>query len=165
MKTLILVRHAEASEGMSDKNRSLTSGGMIDAARMGKHLAPKLAGVQSLIASPAERTVMTSQVLAEQIGFDFDKLQTIDELYEGSPRHYLAVVNGLSESMTTVMIVGHNPTITYLAEYLSHEELGNIPTCGIVGITFEGITWGQVSGRLGKLAFYDSPDKMIGMSF
>ena len=140
MKTLILVRHAEASEDMIDKGRSLTSGGMIDAARMAKHLADKLEGIQVLIASSAERTIMTAQVLAEQIGFDFEKHQAVDELYEGSPRHYLAVVNGLAETAEKVMIVGHNPSITYLAEYLSHEQLGNVPTCGIVGITFENQT-------------------------
>ncbi len=165
MKTLILVRHADASEGGTDKYRSLSANGMIDAARLGKHLAPQLTGIDTLIASSAERTQMTAQVLSEQIGFDFDKLQLVEELYEGSPRHYIGVINTLPETAQKVMIVGHNPSITYLAEYLTHEELGNLPPCSIVSMHFENITWAEVTGRLGKLDFYDSPNKTLGLSF
>jgi phosphohistidine phosphatase len=164
MKTLFLVRHAEATYGsVTDKQRSLSSGGMIDAARMGKHCSAKLAGVQYLIASPAERTLMTAQVLSEQIGFDFGKVHLAEDLYEGSPRNYLATVNTIPEGYDQVMMIGHNPSITYLAEYLSHAQIGDMPTCGIVAIQFSDLKWTEVSGRTGKLLFFNSPDKLMGM--
>ena len=48
-KTLYLVRHAQASESVSpDLYRPLVPNGMIDAARMGKHLASKMQGVAKL---------------------------------------------------------------------------------------------------------------------
>ena len=163
---LYLVRHAEAESpagGFNDFYRSLTPHGMIDAARMGRWLKSKVEPLTKLISSPAERTRMTTFVFSEQLGVAEDKIIYNENLYEGGPRHYLNAVNELNDKDTAVMLVGHNPGITYFAEYLTHDEFGNVPTAGVVGIAFENLSWLQVSGRTGKLIFYDSPEKLMGM--
>ncbi|MFN8356866.1 MAG: histidine phosphatase family protein [Spirosomataceae bacterium] len=163
---LYLVRHAEAEQpagGFNDFYRTLTTQGLIDAARMGRLLKTKIEPVSRLISSPAERALMTSRVFAEQIGFNQETITFIEELYEGSPRNYLNAIHGISEDCQAAMLVGHNPGISYFAEYLTHEVLGNVPTAGVVGIAFEALTWTEVTGRKGKLLFYDSPEKLIGL--
>ncbi len=164
-KTLYLVRHAEAEQpagGAYDFQRSLTPQGLIDSARMGRLMAEKHLVIQALISSTAERTRMTAQVFAEQLGFNFEKTQFIQDLYEGAPRYYLNAINAIPEEVTEAMIVGHNPSITYLSEYLCHEILGTVPTCSIVAISFENMAWAEISNRTGKLVFYDSPEKLGG---
>ncbi len=164
-KLLYLVRHAEAEQpaGTSyDFQRSLTPQGLIDAARMGRLLNEKPIQLDVLISSPAERTRMTAQVLAEQLGFNFAKTQFIEDLYEGAPRYYLAAINAIPETVHSAVIVGHNPSITYLSEYLCHEILGTVPPCGVVAIAFEQLNWAEVSSRTGRLIFYDSPEKLAG---
>lgn len=163
-KTLYLVRHAEASQSVSpDLVRPLVPNGMIDAARMGRHLASKMQGIDLIVTSNAERTQMTAQVFCEQLGIDNKVVRVEPALYESSPKHYLDVVNGLSEEVDSVMIVGHNPSISYFAEYLTHEEIGSMPTCGVVGMTFENLTWAEVSKKTGHMTFYDSPDGIMGI--
>ncbi|MES2519462.1 MAG: histidine phosphatase family protein [Bacteroidota bacterium] len=163
-KTLYLVRHAEASQSVSpDISRPLVSNGMIDAARMGRHLATKMQGIDVILTSSAERTQMTAQVFCEQLGIDNKKVIVMESLYESSPKHYLDAVNGLSEDVDSVMIVGHNPSISYFAEYLTHEEIGSMPTCGVVGMTFDNLKWAEVSKKTGRMTFYDSPDGIMGV--
>ncbi|MDQ1088140.1 histidine phosphatase family protein [Siphonobacter sp. SORGH_AS_1065] len=167
-KTLYLVRHAEAEQpagGAYDFQRSLTAQGLIDSTRMGRVMAEKQIVIQTLISSPAERTRMTAQVFAEQLGFTFEKTQFIQDLYEGAPRYYLAAINQITEDIDSAMLVGHNPSITYLSEYLCHEILGTVPTCSIIAISFENLTWAEVSNRTGKLLFYDSPEKLAGFDY
>lgn len=163
---LYLVRHAEAESpagGFNDFYRSLTPHGMIDAARMGRALKDKVEPLTKLISSPAERTRMTTFVLSEQLGVADDKIFYDENLYEGGPRHYLNAINALKAEDQAIMLVGHNPGITYFAEYLTHGEFGNVPPAGVVGIAFENLNWSEVSGRTGKLIFYDSPEKLMGM--
>ncbi|MCY7351123.1 MAG: histidine phosphatase family protein [Cytophagaceae bacterium] len=164
MRVLYLVRHAEAEKpagGPHDFSRLLNPQGMIDSARMGKLLAKKNIKPDALISSPSERTRLTAEVLAGQIGFDKDKIEYAENLYEGAPRLYLAALNALPDAIQSVLLVGHNPAVTYFAEYLTREQLGNMPTSAVAAIGFEG-TWAEVSGRTGKLIFYDSPEKLAG---
>ncbi len=164
MKILYLVRHAEAekpSGGPYDFKRTLSPQGMIDAARMGNLLAKKGIRPDALVSSPSERTRLTSEVMAEQTGFDQAEIEYVENLYEGAPRTYLAALNALPPSVDSVMLVGHNPSVTYFAEYLTHEQIGDMPTGAVAAIEFPG-TWAEVSGRTGKLRFFDSPEKLAG---
>jgi phosphohistidine phosphatase len=163
-KTLYLVRHAQASDSVSpDLIRPLVANGMIDAARMGRHLASKMQGIDLILTSHAERTQMTAQVFCEQLGIDNQIVRVEEDLYESSPKHYLDAINALSEDMDSVMIVGHNPSISYLAEFLTREEIGSMPTCAVVGMTIENLTWAEVTKKSGHITFYDSPDGILGV--
>jgi phosphohistidine phosphatase len=85
-KTLFLVRHAQASSSVSpDIFRPLTPSGMIDAARMSRHLADKLTGIELILTSNSERTRMTTQVFCEQLKLDEGMIQEEASLYESTP--------------------------------------------------------------------------------
>lgn len=163
-KTLYLVRHAKASDSVSpDLIRPLVASGMIDAARMGRHLASKMQGIDLILTSNSERTRMTAQVFCEQLGIDNQRIKVEEDLYESSPMHYLTALSEVSDSLNSVMIVGHNPSISYLAEFLTGEEIGSMPTCAVVGMTFDNLTWTEITKKSGKMTFYDSPDEFMGV--
>lgn len=162
VKHLLLVRHAQAepySPVIKDEERELTATGVADASRMGKHFQTLQVLPQLIISSPAYRTTTTAQLLAEQLNYEIDKIATEPTLYESSMRNLMAVVNQLNEENKCVIIVSHNPTITYLAEYLTREEIGTIPPCGSVNIRLEGISWQEVSANTGKLVWFEYPGK------
>ena len=164
IKTLYLVRHAQASDSVSpDLIRPLVANGMIDAARMGRHLGSKMQGIDLILTSHAERTQMTAQVFCEQLKLDNQVVKVIEDLYESSPKHYLDALSEVSESMDSVMIVGHNPSISYLAEFLTGEEIGSMPTCAVVGMTIDNLTWTALTKKSGNMNFYDSPDGILGV--
>lgn len=162
VKHLLLIRHAQAeaySPVLRDQDRDLTSAGIMEASRIGKLVQSKRVLPSVILASPARRAIATAELLAAQLGFNESKIKVEPALYESSMRNLIAVVNQLDEQLGQVIIVSHNPTLTYLAEYLTHEEIGNLPTCGVVNIQFENLKWVEVSGKTGKLVWFEYPGK------
>jgi len=167
-KHLIIVRHGEAelpNASQKDFDRQLNTTGFADASRMGKQLLSKPLNNQpiqldSIYASPANRALTTAQLLCEQLGFAYERIIPEPDMYETSVRKLMLLINGLDEQQQTVMLVGHNPHLSYLTEMLTREEIGSLPTCGMAAITFEAQTWSAISGATGKLIWFSHPDSM-----
>jgi phosphohistidine phosphatase len=165
MKILHLVRHAKAeltSNNSKDYYRALAPNGMIDAARMARNLAETGANPSIIVASPAERTTRTAEIFADQLKFDSEKVIYVDELYDGRLQEYLGVITSLDASCKEALLVGHNPNVSYIAEYLSGAEIGDVPTSGIVTIQFDKLEWAEISKKSGTLTSFVSPNQVMG---
>ncbi len=159
-KTLIFMRHAKSDwsiPGQKDFDRILNNRGFNDAPRMGRRLMEKGIKPDLVISSPAIRAKTTAEYVCEQLNYDIDTIQYDEEVYEASVRSLLLVINNLSDKNNCVLIFGHNPTHTYLAEYLTKEVIGNIPTAGAVCIEFEFDSWQLVSEGTGKMKWFEYP--------
>ncbi|MGD1959191.1 MAG: histidine phosphatase family protein [Fulvivirga sp.] len=160
-KTLQLLRHARAMDKTSEQRdieRELNSIGLQNSTRMGINFSKKKEEFDIIITSPAMRAKTTASLIAEQIAYNTAKIHVNDEIYEASIRSLLKVVNQLKDEWDSVLIVGHNPSVTYLAEYLTRGEIGDMTTCGVVKIEFDIESWAEVSEGLGKLVSYEYPD-------
>ena len=71
----------------------------------------------------------------------------------------LHVIKSLDDTISSLMIFGHNPGVTDFANDLCNINIYNIPTCGIVGIRFEADKWKDVEFKTGELMFFDYPKK------
>ncbi|ABG59600.1 SixA phosphatase family protein [Cytophaga hutchinsonii] len=164
-KTLILIRHGKSdwsNNGEKDFDRPLNNRGNMDAPRMGGKLHDMGIMPDLIVSSPSLRTTLTAEYICEQIHYPFEKVDFQEDIYEASVRTLLKVVNELDEKNQTVIIVGHNPGFSYLAEYLSGTVVGNIPTCGIVELTFDLDTWSMVSQNTAKLKNFIYPKMFFG---
>jgi phosphohistidine phosphatase len=85
------------------------------------------------------------------LSFETDDIEQDEDIYEASARSLLNVVNNLDDSLDCIMLFGHNPSFSYLAEYLTKELIGDLPACGVLLIHFELDTWKAVSEGLGKI--------------
>ncbi len=163
-KTLYVVRHAKAEDRaafLTDHDRELVPQGIMAAARMGRHLRATGVVVDRILSSTAPRARHTARVMAEQLGLNPDEVLLDEKLYDGGPKAYLAAVNNVPDTCQTVMVVGHNPDVTYFAEYLTHQDVGSMSKGSVVSITFaEETPWAGVSGRTGSLAFYVTPKEL-----
>ena len=151
MKHLYLLRHARTLEKTGDQrdiDRELNSIGLQNSTRMGINFNNKKSEFDIIITSSAVRAKTTASLIAEQIGYNTSKIHINPEIYEASIRSLLKVVNQLKDEWDTVLIVGHNPSVTYLAEYLTRAEIGDMTTCGVVNIKFEIESWSEVSSSL-----------------
>jgi phosphohistidine phosphatase len=160
MKQLVLIRHAKSEESNAatkDFDRSLNPRGFSDAPKMGLRLREHGEHPQFVISSPAERARLTAEFVLEQVGFATENIHWEEEVYEASARILMHVVNNISEEYDTVWMFGHNPGFTYLAEYLTGEAIGNIPTCGVYAMTFEVGSWAEVSQHTATRKFYMYP--------
>lgn len=160
MKKLILLRHAKSDwsiPGQKDFDRTLNTRGLRVAPKMGNKFVEMETHLDAIISSPAERAKLTAQLVSEQLNFETEQVELDDEIYEASIRTLLQVVNNLDDEYTSVMLVGHNPSFTYLAEYLTNDEIGDMPTCSAVAINFPTNSWMEVSQGLGEKQWFIYP--------
>ena len=159
-KDLYLIRHALASEkeqGQDDIDRFLASDGVQGATKIGYHFNKEGVKPDIIITSPAVRAHSTSILIAEQLNYNTESIHINDELYEASVRILLQVVNRLKASWNTVFIIGHNPSMSYLAEYITRAEIGTIEPAGYVHIQIKMDDWEQVSEGNGEFVVYKDP--------
>lgn len=162
--TLYIVRHAKAEDRaifMADHDRQLTSDGIMVAARVGHYLLEKTILPDVIISSTAPRAKDTAKVVAEQIGYDPAQIQLDELLFDGGPKAYLAALNALPDTTQTAMIVGHNPDVSYLAEFLTHQSIGSMSKGAVIAVTFDNLKWAEVSGRTGNVVFEIEPKKLL----
>ncbi len=110
-----------------------------------------------IISSPAVRAFSTATIIAERLGYEINAIEKNKELYEASITSVLQVINALSDKFDRVFLFGHNPTLTTLVEKLGGRQIGNLPTCGVVGIRFELSSWEMIIEGIGSQFFYDYP--------
>lgn len=159
-KKLFLVRHTEAVGNTgreTDIHRLLTPRGYRDASRIGGKFLEKYAKPDVIISSHAERATRTAELMAEQMKFDLENIILEEGLYEASARTLLNLVSELNDGWGKVLLVGHNPSFSYFAEYITKQDIGNIAPGGIVEIDFEVNSWKEVSGATGVLRSYEPP--------
>ena len=163
-KQLLLVRHAQAHQPhplQKDFERELNATGYAEASRMGRHLREKSLALDAVFSSAANRAKATAQLLTEPLGFSYERIVFDPDIYEATVRKLMQLINGFDEAYASVMVFGHNPHISYLAEFLTHQEIGTLPTCGVVSIGFDDCTWKEITGSMGKLEWIESPEKII----
>lgn len=163
--TLYIVRHAKAEDRatfMADHDRQLTPDGIMAAARIGRYLHGKAINPDVIVSSTAPRAADTARVLAEQLGRDAAPIELDKSLFDGGPKAYLAAVNRQTEDVKSLMIVGHNPDVSYFAEFLTHQSIGSMSKGAVVAITFADVNWSEVSGRTGSVAFQIAPRQLPG---
>lgn len=162
-KTLLLLRHAKAedqSQMFKDFDRELTSRGIMDAARMGRYLRQQGTDIQSIKTSGAARTYQTAKIVAEQMKFEVDDIETLEKLYSGGPQAYLAAINATPDTAQTLLICGHNPDISYFTEYLTSADIGSMQKCSLAIVDFADQTWAEISGKTGNLVKLLTPDDL-----
>jgi phosphohistidine phosphatase len=164
-RTLFLVRHAKSSwdeSGLDDKERPLNSRGKEEAPKMGKHLSGYSIKPELITSSPAVRALKTAEKIAKELGFKKSDVLVNEMIYTFNGGKLMDVVKGLDDKCRSVMLVGHNPAITALANELSSEEIDNIPTCGVVLLELGAGKWKDIGKNACKLLEFDYPKKLWG---
>lgn len=156
-KTLYLMRHAKAEQtpGLRDFDRGLMDRGMRDSRKQARELFHQTLP-DKFVVSAAVRTMQTVQYMQEELRFDEARIQVEERLYLASVREMLEVICQLDDLWANVCVVGHNPSVSYLAEYLTGHEIGDMKTAGIVKMNFDG-RWTDLSQGSAFFEFYQEP--------
>lgn len=156
MKRLILMRHGHALPALSDRpdfERPLSGGGERDAQLVAERLSAAGWVPERIVASAAPRSLATATILARTMGEP--ALIVEDELYlAGGDLLRQAILRHGGDSRT-IALVGHNPGMTRLIRDLAEVYLDDLPTAGIAGIEFDGLSW-RALGE-GRLRYFDAP--------
>jgi len=148
MKYILLLRHAKSSWkdlSLSDHNRPLNKRGKRTAPIMGQRLSIKEHQPQYVISSTAKRALDTACIVTNEIGFNLDKIETKSRLFHAWPDDICEVIAQCDDSFDKLMVVGHNPGVTMLAnELLKSNKFNNIPTAGLVTISLDINNWQEI---------------------
>jgi phosphohistidine phosphatase len=159
---LTLVRHAKSSRDdirLDDFIRPLNDRGRRDAPEMGRRL--REGGVQPdlIVSSPAKRAIKTARIIAGEIDFPVADIFEAAEIYEAAAGELHKLIRSLPEEKRDVMLVGHNPGLTDLANLFLRPGIENIPTCGVVRLAFDAQHWRDISPCSASFLMFDYPKK------
>lgn len=150
-RQLILMRHGHAKDidpalGAVDGDllRDLRDKGKRNAQRMGIWLARHDIKPDIVYSSPALRAKRTAEKCIKTSGLPASLVEIKADLYPGKQAALLEMARHLPDSATTVMMVGHNPGMEDLADYLSADPLPRngkghaLPPAGLVILSIDG---------------------------
>lgn len=149
----MLVRHARAEDhGPTDFERPLAPAGREDAAEAGRWLAAEGFTPDHALVSAALRARETWEALAAAGGWEASP-ESDRGLYAAEPDTVLDLVRLVPDGVRRLVVVGHNPTIGYLAQLLGDGSPGpevedrlltGFPTCALAVFRWDG-AWADLS--------------------
>ena len=149
--------------GSSDSARALAARGRRDAPAIGRWLAEHRIEPDLVVISPAKRTRQTWQLVLPEI--EVAPPSTIDpRIYENSTEDLLAVIQEAAPDVTTLVLVGHNPSIEEVAVTLddergsaSRDELRRgFPTSGVAVLSVPS-DWADIGPATATLEHFAVP--------
>ena len=146
-KTLLLVRHAKSAwpdDGLEDYKRPLLQTGiertkLVAAFLQGRSIKPGL-----ILASHAVRALETAKLLAGELDYPQHEIQIESNIYYQDADQLYNLILALPDSKDVVMLVGHNPAMTQLANEFLDEKIDYLPTTGAVSFTFAASSWSDI---------------------
>lgn len=160
MLTLILARHAEASvlSENGDHSRELSGRGLVQAVAAGETIKGWGFTPSLCVSSDARRAAQTAGRIAETCGISQGCVVYANRLYESyTTQEFVeivasAVAKSREPDADCVVVVGHNPDVTYKADALSRVPLkAAFPTAGVVALLFDVDDWSELSARAGTI--------------
>jgi phosphohistidine phosphatase len=148
-RTLVLLRHAKAETPgeVLDYDRRLAPRGAADAVAAGAWLAAHDLLPDLVICSPATRTRQTWHGVAVGLSegapaASGPEVRYENGLYEGGRTEVIDLLRALPDYFATVLIIGHNPTMSdvslLLRPYDEDAEMTGLKTCGLAVHRTEG---------------------------
>ncbi|RZU50919.1 phosphohistidine phosphatase [Krasilnikovia cinnamomea] len=153
-RTVVLLRHAKAETPgeLPDIERQLTDRGRADAGAAGAWLAAQGLRPGLVFCSPATRTRQTWHAVAVALA-EADPAGTAPEvhydpgLYAGGRTEVIDLLRGVPEATATVLVVGHNPTMSDVSLLLGTSDgepgLMGLRTAGLA-VHRADLAWSQI---------------------
>ncbi|MGH3637709.1 MAG: SixA phosphatase family protein [Mycobacterium sp.] len=118
-RTLLLLRHAKSEypDGVVDHERPLAPRGIREAGLAGDWIRANVPEVGAVLCSTANRTRQT--FARTGIGAN---ARLEDDLYDTTPGTVIRLVNGTDDEVKTLLVIGHEPTMSALALGLSDPQ-------------------------------------------
>lgn len=164
MKTVFLLRHAKSSwdqPDLPDYDRPLEPRGRKAAPRMGRFMEREGLIPHRVLCSGALRARQTWELVASELGQDIPT-EIRPDIYHSTPGSLLNLIQESPADDSSVLLVGHNPTLGELAVNLAgagaegalRDLRDKFPTAALAVLDFQAERWEEVlPGRAYLRAF------------
>lgn len=157
LKRLVLLRHAKSDYplGVSDHDRPLASRGNREAPAAGAWLRDHGVIPDSIVVSDALRTRSTCAWIISELGEKAPTPYLDSRVYGASSTKLCAIINETPETVTTLLVIGHQPVLQELAMRLAsvdseeeavYELAMDYPTLGMT-VMETAKNWAEIDGR------------------
>jgi len=155
MKKLYIIRHTKKENedlNQDDYDRKLSEEGIEEAKKIAIKFAKKKPNIDLIVSSPAKRTRQTAEIFAEILNYN-KSIMLNEVLYMAFVNELLETISYTYDTVDSMIIVGHNPSLTALAITLvgfkEKFEMG-----AIMEIEFDCNSWIDISKENAKLINY-----------
>lgn len=165
MKKLIIIRHGKSSweyDDIFDIDRPLKQRGIKNGYQMAQRLKDANLLPDLLYTSPAARALHTSIIFCRHLNVPFEHLKVVEDFYHLDADGIINYVKNTPNSADTLMIFGHNPVFTELADGFTKQAIDNVPTTGVVLLSFNINQWNDISPDLVVEEIFDYPKNKSG---
>ncbi|GGR67541.1 phosphohistidine phosphatase [Nocardioides luteus] len=166
MRTLVIMRHAKAeSSAPTDYERQLTERGHADATAAGEWLAEQGVVPDYVLVSAADRTTQTWEDVALGASWDLTLAEYDRGLYAASASTALDILRGVDDGLSTVLVIGHNPTMSSLVQLLddgegddeaSNELALGYPPAAVAVLSYDG-DWSELDEAEASVTAFHIP--------
>lgn len=160
MKTVYIVRHAKSSWDnplQPDVERPLLEKGKKRTKKIIDFLQSEHVRVDHMISSHAVRALETAKILAHALNFPKEDIRIDSRIYSTDGEGLFTEFYDLPQNASSVMIVGHNPALTEFVNYFLDPPIDNLPTSGVVSVSFETERWEEVATAAHHVNFMAFP--------
>jgi len=162
MKRIYLMRHGKAEDGFdkSDFDRNLHPKGQRKTKKIAAFLLAQNIKPQLILSSAANRTMQTSEIIAQALKIPENAIIKTKPLYLASADQILDVIYAVDDHINNIMIVGHNPGISSIASYLCNSDISWMSTSTIVAVEIASEKWNDLDLAQKKLIFNTKPSSI-----
>ena len=161
MKRLTLMRHGEArwkAADLEDFARPLSRRGISGAEAMAERLRELGLIPDRVLTSPAHRTEQTADIVARELALPARHVLRDEGLYLASVRDLMKIVHGTGPRIAHLMIIGHNPGVSELAQLLAPQaEPQGLDDAALCSIAFDTDQWPSVGHAAVSAVCRESP--------
>ena len=168
MRTVILLRHGKSSwsdSTLADIDRPLAPRGERASRRIAKYIRRKRIRPTLVLCSPSLRTRQTLEAIEPSLGKGYS-IELVPQLYAASERELLEQLQALPESVSSVMLIGHNPGLQNLALVLASRGADlpqleeKFPTGVLATLVVHSESWAGLSPGDAELVDYVVPRQL-----
>ena len=168
-RQLLLMRHAKSdwsSANGADFDRPLARRGERDAPLMARWIAANQLLPSYVLASPALRAKQTVTAVCAVLDLEVERFD--DRIYGASLGGLLRLLGDVPASAERVLLIGHNPGMEELLDYLCGGEFGDLvssdklmPTAAIAVLEMP-LTWDRLPPGCARLLQHTRPRALLG---
>ena len=167
-RTVILLRHGKSSwsdSTLADIDRPLAPRGERAAKKLAKYIRRKRIRPALVLCSPALRARQTLEAVEASLGKRY-VVEIVPQLYAASEHELLERLQALPESLSSAMLIGHNPGLQDLAlvlasrgAYLPQLE-EKFPTGALATLVVPSPSWSALGPGEAELVDYVVPRQL-----
>jgi phosphohistidine phosphatase len=168
VRTVILLRHGKSSwsdSTLADIDRPLAPRGERASRRIAKYMRQKRIRPELVLCSTSVRTRQTLEAIQPSLGKSC-QIELLPQLYAASEPELLERLQALPESVSSVMLIGHNPGLHDLALVLASRGADlpqlteKFPTGALAMLVVQRESWADLSPGDAELVDYVVPRQL-----